>query len=83
MPKVFSRGESFSQFSRDSSLSLTFFLSTPIVNDEYLEHIRDGLITYKRCDTQKIVPSGIKIVERERGTKAGDEGKENLESADV
>ncbi|GAA5963752.1 hypothetical protein JCM3765_006839 [Sporobolomyces pararoseus] len=59
------------------------FEGTPIVNDEYLEHIRDGLITYKRCDTQKIVASGIKIVERERGTKPGDEGKETLESADV
>ncbi|GAA5982633.1 hypothetical protein JCM5350_002128 [Sporobolomyces pararoseus] len=59
------------------------FEGTPIVNDEYLEHIRDGLITYKRCDTQRIVASGIKIVERERGTKPGDDGKETLESADV
>ncbi|GAA5871132.1 hypothetical protein JCM16303_001701 [Sporobolomyces ruberrimus] len=59
------------------------FEGTPIVNDEYLEHIREGIVTYKRCDTQKIVARGIKIVERERGTKSGDAGKETLESADV
>ncbi|GAA5925067.1 flavin-containing monooxygenase [Sporobolomyces koalae] len=59
------------------------FEGTPIVNDEYLEHIREGLVTYKRCDTQKIVARGIKIVERPRGTKSGDEGQETVESADV
>lgn len=57
--------------------------STPIVNDEFLEHIRQGKIEYKRGDTKSVVPSGIRFVERERGTKSGDDGDETLISADV
>lgn len=57
--------------------------STPVVNDEFLEHIRAGKISYKRGDTQSIVASGIRFNERERGSKSGDVGEETLISADV
>ncbi|GAA5831136.1 hypothetical protein JCM11251_005157 [Rhodosporidiobolus azoricus] len=59
------------------------FEGTPIVNDEFLEHIRIGKITYKRGDTKSIVPRGVKFVERARGTKSGDEGQEGIERAEV
>ncbi|GAA6035060.1 hypothetical protein JCM8097_002166 [Rhodosporidiobolus ruineniae] len=59
------------------------FAGTPVVNDEFLEHIREGRITYKRGDTQAVVPQGIKFVERERGSKSGDPGQEGIERADV
>ncbi|GAA5948458.1 hypothetical protein JCM3775_007606 [Rhodotorula graminis] len=59
------------------------FQGTPIVNDEVLAHIREGKIQYRRGDTKKIVPSGIRFVERERDTKSGDDGEETLISADV
>lgn len=57
--------------------------STPIVNDEFLEHIRQGRITYKRGDTKSIVSRGVKFVERPRGSKSGDAGDEGIERADV
>ncbi|GAA6012592.1 hypothetical protein JCM10207_009050 [Rhodosporidiobolus poonsookiae] len=59
------------------------FAGTPIVNDEFLDHIRQGLVTYKRGDTKAIVPHGIKFVERSRGSKSGDPGEEGIERADV
>ncbi|GAA5880809.1 hypothetical protein JCM1840_003289 [Sporobolomyces johnsonii] len=59
------------------------FEGTPIVNDEFLEHIRQGLVTYKRCDTKSVTPRGIKIVERGRNSKPGDPGHEAVERADV
>ncbi|GAA5998116.1 flavin-containing monooxygenase [Rhodotorula paludigena] len=59
------------------------FQGTPVVNDEFLEHIRAGKISYRRGDTQSIVASGIRFNERERGSKSGDEGEETLISADV
>lgn len=56
---------------------------TPIVNDEFLQHVREGKVTYKRGDTKRVVRQGIQFVERERGTKSGDNGDETLISADV
>ncbi|GAA5951829.1 hypothetical protein JCM21900_004158 [Sporobolomyces salmonicolor] len=59
------------------------FEGTPIVNDEFLEHIRQGLVTYKRCDAKAVTPRGIKIVERGRNSKPGDPGQETVQRADV
>ncbi|GAA5884981.1 hypothetical protein JCM6882_007179 [Rhodosporidiobolus microsporus] len=66
-----------------SPTSKGLFEGTPVVNDEFLEHIRAGKITYKRGDTKAIVPRGVKFVERARGTKSGDDGDEGIERADV
>jgi dimethylaniline monooxygenase (N-oxide forming) len=57
--------------------------STPIVNDEFLQHIRQGKISYKRGDTKKITRQGVQFIERKRGTKSGDDGDETMLSADV
>ncbi|GAA5867705.1 hypothetical protein JCM3774_003384 [Rhodotorula dairenensis] len=56
---------------------------TPIVNDEFLQHIRQGKISYKRGDTKKITRQGVHFIERKRGTKSGDDGNETMLSADV
>ncbi|KAL8279238.1 hypothetical protein RQP46_008275 [Phenoliferia psychrophenolica] len=59
------------------------FEGTPIVNDEFLKHIRQGLVSYKRGDTLDITPQGVKLNQRERGTNPGDKGTEIVETADV
>ncbi|KAI5479695.1 dimethylaniline monooxygenase (N-oxide forming) [Pseudohyphozyma bogoriensis] len=59
------------------------FEGTPIVNDDFLMHIRQGLVTYKRGDTLAITRQGVKLNERTRDTKPGDEGHEVVETADV
>ncbi|BGP05362.1 Baeyer-Villiger monooxygenase [Rhodotorula toruloides] len=66
-----------------SPSSKGLFEGTPIVNDEFLQHVRQGKVTYKRGDTKRVVRQGIQFVERERGTKSGDGGDETLISADV
>lgn len=59
------------------------FCRTPIVNDEFLQHIRQGLITYKRGDTIEVTSQGVKINERPRQSKSGDQGIESIQTADV
>ncbi|GAA5990643.1 hypothetical protein JCM10908_003167 [Rhodotorula pacifica] len=59
------------------------FEGTPIVNDEFLQHIRQGKISYKRGDTKKITRQGVQFIERKRGSKSGDDGDETMLSADV
>lgn len=53
------------------------------MNDEFLQHIRQGKIAYKRGDTKKITRQGVLFNERERGTKSGEDGEETMLSADV
>lgn len=59
------------------------FEGTPIVNDTFLQHISDGLITYKRGDTEAFTAQGLKINERDRDSKKGDKGTLRVETADV
>lgn len=59
------------------------FEGTPIVNDNFLRHVRQGLITYKRGDTDSFTTQGVKLNERERDSAKGDEGILRVETADV
>lgn len=59
------------------------FEGTPIVNDAFLHHVREGKSFYIRGDTEELTADGVKIKERERGTKPGDEGRETTVPADV
>lgn len=59
------------------------FEGTPIVNDEFLQHIREGKTQYIRGDTLAFTETGVQINERERGSKAGDKGRETVVDADV
>ncbi|KAI0313794.1 FAD/NAD-P-binding domain-containing protein [Amylostereum chailletii] len=53
---------------------------TPVVNDEFLGHVRSGRVQYVRGDTQRLTRSGVEVSVRPRGTKPGDtEGAETKE----
>jgi NADPH-dependent glutamate synthase beta subunit-like oxidoreductase len=59
------------------------FEGTPIVNDEFLEHVRAGRCEYVRGDTRKLTPAGVVVNVRGRETRPGDEGQEKTFPADV
>ncbi|KAM0746939.1 FAD/NAD(P)-binding domain-containing protein [Meredithblackwellia eburnea MCA 4105] len=59
------------------------FEGTPIVNDMFLKHIRQGKVSYKRGDTKEITPQGVKFEQREKASKPGDGGVAQVETADV
>lgn len=59
------------------------FEGTPIVNDDFLNHIRQGSVAYKRGDTIEITPQGVKFNARARDSKPGDKGVETIETADI
>lgn len=64
---------------------LGLFQKTPIVNNEFLAHIRSNLITYKRGDVIKITSKGARFNDRSLSpsAKPGSPGIEGIESADV
>jgi NADPH-dependent 2,4-dienoyl-CoA reductase/sulfur reductase-like enzyme len=59
------------------------FESTPIVNDEFLGHVRKGNVDYIRGDTKKLLSKGIRVNVRDRKSKPGDAGEEKEFPADV
>ncbi|KAJ7161481.1 FAD/NAD(P)-binding domain-containing protein [Mycena crocata] len=59
------------------------FEGTPVVNDEFLGHVRDGSCKYVRGDPIRLTSSGVHTNVRERGTKSGSEGVEKTIDADV
>ncbi|KAI0065151.1 FAD/NAD-P-binding domain-containing protein [Artomyces pyxidatus] len=48
--------------------------STPVVNDEFLAHVRSGRCKYIRGDTLRLTTRGVHVRVRPRGSKSGDEG---------
>ncbi|GAA96757.1 uncharacterized protein L969DRAFT_67256 [Mixia osmundae IAM 14324] len=50
------------------------YAGTPIVNNSFLEHIRQGRVTYARGDLIDVMGDGVKFSYRPRESKAGDEG---------
>ncbi|KZT65513.1 FAD/NAD(P)-binding domain-containing protein [Daedalea quercina L-15889] len=60
---------------------LGLFQGTPVVNDEFLEHVRAGRCKYVRGDTQGLTRGGVKISVRGRDSKPGDDGKEEVVGA--
>jgi len=59
------------------------FEGTPIVNNDFLKFVRQGKAEYIRGDTKSLTRNGVKVNQRERGSKPGDEGKEVVLDADV
>lgn len=49
------------------------FEGTPIVNTEFLNHIRKGRAEYTRGDTLRLTANGVFVNERKRGSKPGDD----------
>jgi hypothetical protein len=52
------------------------FEGTPIVNDEFLDHVRTGQCEYVRGDTKRLTRGGVLVNVRGRESKPGDEGEE-------
>ncbi|KAJ8516717.1 hypothetical protein ONZ45_g6002 [Pleurotus djamor] len=59
------------------------FEGTPVVNDEFLEHVRMGRCTYIRGDPIRCTSSGLVVNARRRGSKPKDEGEETHIEADI
>ncbi|KAK7682058.1 hypothetical protein QCA50_015022 [Cerrena zonata] len=57
------------------------FEGTPVVNDEFLNHVRKGRCRYVRGDTERLTKRGVKVNVRERNSKPGDSG--HLEEIDA
>ncbi|KAI0942707.1 hypothetical protein AcW1_003266 [Taiwanofungus camphoratus] len=62
---------------------LGLFEGTPVVNDEFLDHVRAGRCRYVRGDTQRLTRGGVRVSVRGRGSKPGDEGHGEEFPADV
>ncbi|SCV72516.1 BQ2448_4053 [Microbotryum intermedium] len=59
------------------------FEGTPIVNNDFLNHIREGKIAYKRGDTQEFTAQGVRFSERERDQDIGEVGFDTVVTADI
>ncbi|KAJ8689169.1 hypothetical protein PTI98_013219 [Pleurotus ostreatus] len=59
------------------------FEGTPVVNDEFLEHVRTGRCVYVRGDPVRCTKNAVVVNERKRGTKPGDRGREIHLDADI
>lgn len=59
------------------------FEGTPVVNDEFLPHIRSGACEYIRGDTRRLTSRGVLINSRPRLSKPGIDGEEREIAADV
>ncbi|CAL1702592.1 unnamed protein product [Somion occarium] len=62
---------------------LGLFEGTPVVNDEFLDHVRRGKCQYVRGDTQRLTKRGVKVTVRGRESKPGDKGDINEIDADI
>ncbi|KAL1943656.1 hypothetical protein VTO73DRAFT_4101 [Trametes versicolor] len=54
------------------------FEGTPIVNDEFIGHVKDGKCQYVRADIERFTKAGVRVKVRGREDKPG-EGKEEKE----
>ncbi|KAF9496926.1 FAD/NAD(P)-binding domain-containing protein [Pleurotus eryngii] len=59
------------------------FEGTPVVNDEFLEHVRTGRCVYVRGDPVRCTKNGVVVNDRKRGMKLGDRGREIHLDADI
>ncbi|KAJ7633034.1 FAD/NAD(P)-binding domain-containing protein [Roridomyces roridus] len=59
------------------------FQDTPVVNSNFLPHVRSGACTYVRGDPIRLTSSGVRVNVRERGTKPESPGEEETIEADV
>ncbi|KAF7363919.1 hypothetical protein MSAN_01050000 [Mycena sanguinolenta] len=59
------------------------FEGTPVVNDAFLRHVKNGKCKYVRGDPVRLTSSGVLTNVRERDTKPGSEGKKETINAEV
>jgi hypothetical protein len=54
-----------------------------VVNDAFLDHIREDKVEYVRGDIQGFVEDGVKFSKRPRDSKPGDVGEEEVIKGDI
>ena len=54
-----------------------------IVNDKFLQHVREKRVSYVRGDTLDIQEDGVRVNLRQRGSEPKDPGEEKFFNADV
>jgi len=59
------------------------FSGTPVVNDAFLQYVREGRCEYVRGDTKRFTRKGALVNVRSRNSKSGDEGDEEEIAGDV
>ncbi|TFK56995.1 FAD/NAD(P)-binding domain-containing protein [Heliocybe sulcata] len=59
------------------------FEGTPVVNDEFLDHVRAGKCSYIRGDTLRLTKSGVLVNVRSRESKPKDPGEKKEFNGDV
>ncbi|THG98025.1 hypothetical protein EW026_g4088 [Hermanssonia centrifuga] len=62
---------------------LGLFESTPVVNDEFLGHVRHGRCKYIRGDTEELTSRGVLVNVRDRNSRSGDKGNKKEFGADI
>ncbi|KAF7798770.1 hypothetical protein EIP86_009995 [Pleurotus ostreatoroseus] len=62
---------------------LGLFEGTPVVNDEFLGHVRKGRCKYIRGDTECLTSRGVLVNVRGRDSKPGDKGEKKEFDADI
>ncbi|TCD66067.1 hypothetical protein EIP91_001875 [Steccherinum ochraceum] len=62
---------------------LGIFEGTPVVNDDFLYHVRAGRCEYVRGDTQRFTKDGVRVSVRERDSRPGDAGSVKEFDGDV
>lgn len=66
-----------------SPADLGVFEGTPIVNERFLDIVREGRASYFRSDLKQIHADSVTLSLRKRGTKPGDPGKEEEIQVDM
>ncbi|KAI0084557.1 hypothetical protein BDY19DRAFT_528999 [Irpex rosettiformis] len=66
-----------------SPANVGLFEGTPVVNDEFLGHVRKGKCDYVRGDTERLTSRGVRVNVRQRGSKPGDDGEIKEFDADI
>ncbi|KDE08675.1 hypothetical protein MVLG_01133 [Microbotryum lychnidis-dioicae p1A1 Lamole] len=83
IPEWFIRAFHYRDLANLSPKRKGIFQGTPIVNNDFLNHIREGKIAYKRGDTQEFTAQGVRFSERERDQDIGEEGIDTVVTADI
>ncbi|KZT31858.1 FAD/NAD(P)-binding domain-containing protein [Sistotremastrum suecicum HHB10207 ss-3] len=85
IPEWFLRKFHYRDLEELSPIDRGVFEGTPIVNDEFLQQIREGRVAYIRSDVKNVNEHSISLSVRPRGSKPGDkDGAEQQEiEADI
>ncbi|KAL4402288.1 N,N-dimethylaniline monooxygenase [Malassezia pachydermatis] len=83
IPEAFIRWFHYRDLTEKMAPTQGFFTGTPIVNNSFLQHVRNGRADYQRGDTICVKEDGIEWNARKRGQKKGEKGEKQFSKADI